>query len=190
MAALWPDTIVEEANLAFQVSALRKALEDGGNGESLIQTVPTKGSVRGRGDSESRASLCASSASWRDRRCGAGRRRGGRPRTNLEANDSGRSRYARRAGWHRGSDSPARRSTSSPPVTREPVVTRLTGNPKELPITSAQISPDGRYLAYAGSHRYPRAVHRHGRDPTPSGHVWHGDLRLEPLFDNRARQRV
>ena len=43
MAALWPDTFVEEANLAFQVSALRKALEDRGNGETLIQTVPTKG---------------------------------------------------------------------------------------------------------------------------------------------------
>ena len=43
MAALWPDTIVEEANLAFQISALRKALDDGGDGESLIQTVPTKG---------------------------------------------------------------------------------------------------------------------------------------------------
>ncbi len=43
MAALWPDTIVEEANLAFQVSALRKALGDGGAKGSLIQTVPTKG---------------------------------------------------------------------------------------------------------------------------------------------------
>jgi DNA-binding winged helix-turn-helix (wHTH) protein len=43
MAALWPDTIVEEANLAFQVSALRKALDDGGAGDALIQTVPTKG---------------------------------------------------------------------------------------------------------------------------------------------------
>ena len=43
MAALWPDTIVEEANLAFQISALRKALDDGGDGETLIQTVPTKG---------------------------------------------------------------------------------------------------------------------------------------------------
>ncbi len=43
MAALWPDTIVEEANLAFQVSALRKALGDGADGEALIQTVPTKG---------------------------------------------------------------------------------------------------------------------------------------------------
>ena len=43
MSALWPDTIVEEANLAFQISALRKALDDGGKGETLIQTVPTKG---------------------------------------------------------------------------------------------------------------------------------------------------
>jgi eukaryotic-like serine/threonine-protein kinase len=43
MAVLWPDTIVEEANLAFQISALRKALGDSGNAEELIQTVPTKG---------------------------------------------------------------------------------------------------------------------------------------------------
>lgn len=43
MAALWPDTIVEEANLAFQISALRKALDDGAEGETLIQNVPTKG---------------------------------------------------------------------------------------------------------------------------------------------------
>jgi Tol biopolymer transport system component/DNA-binding winged helix-turn-helix (wHTH) protein len=43
MAALWPDTVVEEANLAFQISALRKALDDGAEGETLIQNVPTKG---------------------------------------------------------------------------------------------------------------------------------------------------
>jgi DNA-binding winged helix-turn-helix (wHTH) protein/dipeptidyl aminopeptidase/acylaminoacyl peptidase len=43
MSALWPDTIVEEANLAFQISALRKVLDEGGKGESVIQTVPTKG---------------------------------------------------------------------------------------------------------------------------------------------------
>ena len=43
MSALWPDTIVEEANLAFQISALRKALDDGAEGETLIQTVPTRG---------------------------------------------------------------------------------------------------------------------------------------------------
>jgi len=43
IAALWPDTIVEEANVAFQISALRKALDDGAEGETLIQTVPTRG---------------------------------------------------------------------------------------------------------------------------------------------------
>jgi Tol biopolymer transport system component/DNA-binding winged helix-turn-helix (wHTH) protein len=42
MAELWPDAIVEEANLSFQVSALRKVLDDG-HTESVIQTVPTKG---------------------------------------------------------------------------------------------------------------------------------------------------
>jgi Tol biopolymer transport system component/DNA-binding winged helix-turn-helix (wHTH) protein len=39
--ALWPDTIVEEANLTFQVSTLRKAL--GGDGSKWIETVPKHG---------------------------------------------------------------------------------------------------------------------------------------------------
>ena len=43
MAALWPDTSVEEANLAFQISSLRKALGEGAEGEALIQTVKTRG---------------------------------------------------------------------------------------------------------------------------------------------------
>jgi eukaryotic-like serine/threonine-protein kinase len=43
MAALWPDTVVEEANLAYTVSAVRKVLGDGQEGEQYIQTVPTRG---------------------------------------------------------------------------------------------------------------------------------------------------
>lgn len=43
MAALWPDTFVEEANLTYTMSALRKALGDGQDGEQYIQTVPTRG---------------------------------------------------------------------------------------------------------------------------------------------------
>jgi eukaryotic-like serine/threonine-protein kinase len=43
MSALWPDTFVEEANLTYTVSALRKALGDGQDGEQYIQTVPTRG---------------------------------------------------------------------------------------------------------------------------------------------------
>src|SRR5215467_8721698 len=38
---LWPDTFVEEANLSFQVAALRKAL--GENASRWIETVPKHG---------------------------------------------------------------------------------------------------------------------------------------------------
>jgi eukaryotic-like serine/threonine-protein kinase len=43
MSALWPDAVVEDTNLAYNVSALRKALGDGHDGEQIIQTVPTRG---------------------------------------------------------------------------------------------------------------------------------------------------
>ena len=39
MDALWPSTSVEETNLTFTISVLRKALGDGQNGEQFIQTV-------------------------------------------------------------------------------------------------------------------------------------------------------
>src|SRR5579884_1618790 len=41
MAALWPDMFVEEANLSFQISALRKALAE--EGSQWIETVPKHG---------------------------------------------------------------------------------------------------------------------------------------------------
>lgn len=41
MHSLWPDTFVEEANLSFQVSTLRKALGD--DGARWIETVPKHG---------------------------------------------------------------------------------------------------------------------------------------------------
>ena len=43
MNALWPDTFVEDSNLTFTVSALRKALGDNQDGAQYIQTVPTRG---------------------------------------------------------------------------------------------------------------------------------------------------
>lgn len=41
MRAMWPDTFVEEANLSFQISMLRKAL--GEEGARWIETVPKHG---------------------------------------------------------------------------------------------------------------------------------------------------
>src|SRR5215468_10580329 len=41
MTAVWPDTFVEEANIASNISILRKTLSE--NGERLIETVPKRG---------------------------------------------------------------------------------------------------------------------------------------------------
>ena len=43
MKALWPDTFVEEANLAHHIWRLRKVLEDTKDDERYIETVPKRG---------------------------------------------------------------------------------------------------------------------------------------------------
>ena len=43
LKAVWPDTVVEEINLANNVSILRKALGESGNGQRFIETVPRRG---------------------------------------------------------------------------------------------------------------------------------------------------
>jgi len=40
---VWPDTFVEENNLAHNISVLRRALGGGSNGERYIETVPRRG---------------------------------------------------------------------------------------------------------------------------------------------------
>src|SRR5215813_11011511 len=41
MQAVWPDTVVEEVNLANNISILRKTLSE--NGERFIETAPKRG---------------------------------------------------------------------------------------------------------------------------------------------------
>ena len=43
MKRVWPDTIVEEANLSHNIYKLREALGDGRNGEKYIETLPRRG---------------------------------------------------------------------------------------------------------------------------------------------------
>ena len=43
MEALWPDTFVEESNLVFQISQLRKALGEGPDGRPYVKTVARRG---------------------------------------------------------------------------------------------------------------------------------------------------
>ena len=40
---VWPGTFVEEVNLTVHISGLRKALDRGAKGASMIETVPTHG---------------------------------------------------------------------------------------------------------------------------------------------------
>src|SRR5438067_289047 len=43
MKRIWPDTIVEEANLSHNIYKLREALGEGHNGQKFIETVPRRG---------------------------------------------------------------------------------------------------------------------------------------------------
>src|ERR1700722_2382876 len=43
MSTVWPDVTVEEANLRFQMSVLRKALGDGRGGARYVSTVAGRG---------------------------------------------------------------------------------------------------------------------------------------------------
>lgn len=41
--ALWPDAVVEEANLAHNISQLRKAMGEGATGQHYLETMPKRG---------------------------------------------------------------------------------------------------------------------------------------------------
>src|SRR5215475_11420089 len=43
MARVWPNQVIEDNALQVQVSALRKALEEGKDGQSYVITVPGRG---------------------------------------------------------------------------------------------------------------------------------------------------
>jgi DNA-binding winged helix-turn-helix (wHTH) protein len=43
LSLVWPNTVVEEGNLAVHVSSLRKALAEHEGGRCYIQTVPKRG---------------------------------------------------------------------------------------------------------------------------------------------------
>ena len=135
MTALWPDTVVEEANLAYNISALRKALANGREDAKFIETVPT------RGYRFVAPVVAAPSAS---------------DLPNLR-----RRRSAFLAGalvlvlvaatgaavfWLTPALRSRRSDTSVTPS--QPQFTRLTANPTETPVHSTSISPDGKYLAY------------------------------------------
>jgi TolB-like protein/DNA-binding winged helix-turn-helix (wHTH) protein len=43
LAAVWPETVIEDNNLNMQIAALRRALDDGATSGGCIQTIPRRG---------------------------------------------------------------------------------------------------------------------------------------------------
>ena len=144
MSALWPDTVVEEANVAYNISALRKVLADGREDARFIETVPTRGYrfVARVTVSSTRPSDSSAIPLGADR---------GRSRGNFSAYRVGFG-VAALALLVAVPLFFTRRDTTrnpKPAAVRENNLTPLTANPADRSLQSARISPDRKYLAYA-----------------------------------------
>jgi DNA-binding winged helix-turn-helix (wHTH) protein/Tol biopolymer transport system component len=131
MSAVWPDAVVEEANLTQNVFLLRKAMDDGREDRGYIATVPGVG-YRFRAE-----------VVWRDDEPPRRRDAGGGPKGGLRG-------Y--RGLWLIGALSLIVLGLGSLLLfRRRPLLeeTQLTTNAGEASLTAAAISPDGRYLAFA-----------------------------------------
>jgi len=144
MAALWPDTAVEEANLAYNISALRKVLDGYVDGDSMIQTVPTRGyrfvaPVTGRATTVAQPESAPAASNLppaTDSR-----------RVSSRALFVGVMVLAALVGII-ATIRLVNQTRHSPQLRAEPALTKLTANSSGSPVTAARISPDGRYLAY------------------------------------------
>jgi len=69
MKLVWPDTFVEEANVSYNISLIRKALDGGENGQRYIETVPRRGyrfvaPVRKQKDGAARPDVAEGAQTW------------------------------------------------------------------------------------------------------------------------------
>ena len=142
MRSVWPDTFVGDDVLTRCISELRRVFGDDVKEPRFIQTIPKSG-----------YRLIAGVSSSAEQNCPAATRGVKAPWPAL---------YARRSpshcvvlvgvalltacvgGWWIVS---TRRAPGGSP--RQATLTQLTANPPDFPVTSARISPDGKYLAYA-----------------------------------------
>ena len=143
MKRLWPDSFVEESNLSQNIFMLRKALGDSAQEKRYILTIPGRGyqfteTVREIGEQTEEEALVVESHSlmsvvvekqvsdWKRIWIAAG----------LLLFVLG---IAVAAWWATHRAGPLPRFTQR----------RLTANPPDLPVLSAAVSPDGKYLGYS-----------------------------------------
>jgi len=143
MRTVWPDTFVGDDVLTRCISELRRVFGDDVKEPRFIQTIPKSGyrliagvslnaehdpAAPGRNGKESEPAVAQATRHTR-----ALTLVGVVLLTGIAV-----------GGWWIAS---TRRGPGAPP--RQATVTQLTANPPDLLVTSAQISPDGKYLAYA-----------------------------------------
>jgi len=145
LSALWSDAVVEEANLTYNISALRKVLDEGKEGDSMIQTVPTRGYRFVAPVRRSKPLVePGEGASTPVNAAGPFAPRGRKRLAMMAFVSIGISVASAGVLWM-----PRSRGTAPEAPAEAPALTRLTANPATMSLTSAHISPDGRYLAYA-----------------------------------------
>src|SRR5262245_54146370 len=142
MRAVWPDTFVEDANLTVNISSLRKALGETGNGHQYIETVQRRGyrfgaEVRERGGAEAKAVEAAA----QQEQVTSPRDGGGRVSARKLALGAIAIAIAL-AGIYKFGDSRWRRSEPSFQTMK---IAKLTTSGK---VAEAVVSPDGKYVAY------------------------------------------
>src|SRR5262245_22771695 len=144
MRAIWPDTFVEDANLTVNISSLRKALGDTGNGHQYIETVQRRGyrfgvEVKERGGAELKTVESARQQEQLVRPQAGGKKISARK---LALGAIAIAIAIALAGIYKFGGSRWRRSESSFQTMK---IAKLTTSGK---VAEAVISPDNKYLAY------------------------------------------
>lgn len=142
MRAVWPDTFVEDANLTVNISSLRKALGETGNGHQYIETVQRRGYRFGADVNECGGAGAETVAATAEQEQVARPRAGGGKVSARKLAVGAVAVAIALAGIYKFGDSRWRRSESSFQTMK---VVKLTTSGK---VAEAVISPDGKYVAY------------------------------------------